>query len=338
MLRIAFFSLFSLVLAAQAPQVDPQGNAKKQTESEKPIEDKVIGRIGNNIYRESDFLDFLPLQVQQQPALLEQVKRMPAMKKQYEKSFLETMLLANKAKKDGLDKTSEFNNRLTLITKAMMAQEAVGKFSESQKPPVPTEEQVKGYYEENKNNFKAKDTASARHILVAVRKNEKETDKLTDEEAQVKIAKAKAELVGGKKWEVVAKNYSDDPGSKENGGLYENFNPVQMVKEFADAVRTQEIGKIGDPVKTQFGYHIILVENRNIDQIQTFDEAQETAQKELTDKMRNDIWRSFIDSLKTELGYADDEASIATPIPAPTTPKAATTKKPATAKPSGGKK
>jgi parvulin-like peptidyl-prolyl isomerase len=212
----------------------------------------------------------------------------------------------------------------------------VSKFPELQKTPTPTEDQIKAYYEENKNKFKGKDSATARHILVAVRKNEKETDKLTDEEARIKIAKAKAELTGGKSWEEVAKEYSDDPGSKENGGKYENFNPAQMVPEFAEAVRNQELGVIGEPIKTQYGYHIILVESRKIGQIQTFNEARGAAQKELADKMRNDAWKNFIDSLKTELGYADAETLASEPAAAPT-PKAAPNKTPAV-KPGGGKR
>jgi len=334
MLRIAFFSL-PLILAAQTPQVAPAGSAaKSQAETEKPKEDKILGRVGRNLYRESDFLDFLPMLVQ--PAQLEQVKNNAAMHKQYQKSFLESMLILNKALKDGVDKSPDYNAKLARLTKTLLMQELVAKYPDLQKTPTPTEEQVKAYYEENKNKFKARDTATARHILVAVRNNESETDKLTAEDAKAKIEKVKAELIRGKSWEDAAKEFSDDPGSKGNGGRYENFNPAQMVPEFAEAVRTQEIGKIGEPIKTQFGYHIILVESRKIGEIQSFSEARVAAQRELAEKMRNDAWISFIDSLKTELGFADAD-SPADELKVPQTPKAAP-KKAAAPKSSGGKK
>jgi len=334
MLRVAFFSFLSLFLAAQAPQAAPRTSTKPKAEAEKPKEDNVIGRVGNHLYRESDFLDFLPMIVQ--PAQLEQVKNNTALQKQYHRSFLESMLILNKAIKDGIDKTPDYNAKLARLTKTLLMQEMVAQYPDLQKTPTPTEEQIKAYYEENQSKFKARDTATARHILVAVRNNESETDKLTDENAKAKINKIKAELIGGKSWEDAAKQYSDDPGSKETGGRYENFNPAQMVPEFAEAVRTQEIGKIGEPVKTQFGYHIVLVESRRIGETQAFSEARAAAQRELIEKMRNDAWISFIDSLKTEIGFADAN-SPADELKVAPTPKAAP-KKATAAKPSGGKK
>jgi parvulin-like peptidyl-prolyl isomerase len=142
---------------------------------------------------------------------------------------------------------------------------------------------------------------------VAVRGSEEETDKLTDEQALAKMAKVKAELDGGKSWEDAAKEYSEDPGSNENGGLYEDFNPAQMVPEFAEAVRTQEIGKIGTPVRTRYGYHLILVESRKAAATQSFEEAKEAVQQQLGEKMRGEAWTKWVDSLKSEIGFAIGE-------------------------------
>jgi parvulin-like peptidyl-prolyl isomerase len=298
MLRTAFFSLFALALAAQAQQAE----AKK--------ENKVIGRVGNAVYRESDFLDYLPMVYQ--PAQLEQVMNSPEMQKEAQKSFLEAMVLVNKAKKEGVDKLPDYRTKLTVLGNNLMIQEFINKnIPELERLSTPTEDQLRAYYEEHKETFKVPDTASARHVLVAVRSNESETNKLTDDDAKAKVAKILAELTRGRSWQEVAKDYSDDPGSKDNGGLYENFNPAQMVTEFAEAVRTQEIGKIGPPVKTHFGYHIILVENRKLDTLQTFDEANTNVQKQLSDKMRAETWANWINLIKTEMGYAEGEGAVA---------------------------
>jgi parvulin-like peptidyl-prolyl isomerase len=300
MVRIAFFSLFALALAAQAQQAGPE--AQK--------ENKVIGRVGNIVYHESDFLDYLPLAYQ--PSQLEQIRNSPEIQMEVRKMFLERMAVASKAKKEGVDQSPDYKTKLAILGNNLLIQEFISmNASELEKLATPTEEQIKAYYEGHKDTFKVPDTASARHVLVTVRGNESETDKLTDDAAKAKIAKVLVELANGRSWQDVAKEYSDDPGSKDNGGLYENFNPAQMVPEFAEAVRTQEIGKIGQPVRTTFGYHLILVESRKLDMLQTFEEAKANAQRQLTERMRAEVWANWVNSIKTEVGFAEGEGAAA---------------------------
>ncbi len=106
----------------------------------------------------------------------------------------------------------------------------------------PTEEELKKYYEDHKDEFK---TAEASHILV---KTQKEADAI------------KKELDGGADFAKLAKEKSLDTGTAENGGSLGQFSPGQMVKEFDDKVFSMKPGEISDPVKTQFGYHIIKLE------------------------------------------------------------------------------
>ena len=106
----------------------------------------------------------------------------------------------------------------------------------------PTEKELKKYYDEHKDEFK---TAEASHILVK-----------TKEEAEA----IKKELDGGADFAKLAKEKSLDTGSAENGGSLGQFTPGQMVKEFDEKVFSMKPGEISDPVKTQFGYHIIKLE------------------------------------------------------------------------------
>lgn len=121
-----------------------------------------------------------------------------------------------------------------------------------------TEDDMKKEFEAAKENFT---TASVRHILIGF------TDpngKQRSEEETLKLAKdIKARLDKGEDFATLAKKYSEDPGSKDNGGLYENANVSAWVEEFKQAALTQPIDEIGDPVKTSYGYHIIRVESRN---------------------------------------------------------------------------
>jgi foldase protein PrsA len=104
--------------------------------------------------------------------------------------------------------------------------------------------------------------ASVRHILISTTDNT--TGKVIRKDAAaLKIAKeVKAKLDNGADFATLAKQYSDDPGSKDNGGLYADADVNSWVTEFKQAAITQPLNKIGNPVKTQFGYHIIRVEKR----------------------------------------------------------------------------
>lgn len=98
-------------------------------------------------------------------------------------------------------------------------------------------------------------TASVRHILIS-------SESRKPEEALKLANDLEARLKKGEDFAKLAKEFSEDPGSKENGGLYANADVSQWVPEFKEAALTQPIGQVGPPVKTDYGYHIIKVENR----------------------------------------------------------------------------
>ena len=99
------------------------------------------------------------------------------------------------------------------------------------------------YYEDNKEEFKL-DQVEASHILV-------------DDEAEAK--KIKADLDAGGDFAAIAKEKSTDPGSGANGGELGFFDRGTMVPEFSDVAFSLKVGEISDPVKSQFGWHIIKV-------------------------------------------------------------------------------
>lgn len=100
---------------------------------------------------------------------------------------------------------------------------------------------------------------TARHILVRVDENAA-PEKIA--ETKAKIEGIKTEIQNGLDFAEAAKKYSEDTGSAENGGLLESFAKGEMVEEFSAVAFSAEVGKISDPVKTSFGWHIIKVEER----------------------------------------------------------------------------
>ena len=140
-------------------------------------------------------------------------------------------------------------------------------------------EDVETYYLENREKFASPKTVEARHILFKV--NAEATQELVD------AAKAKAEEVlgmiqKGEDFAAMAKQYSEGP-SKENGGQLGAFKKEDMVAPFAEKAFSMQQGEVSEPVRTQFGWHLIKVEKVNAASTQSLEDATQTIQATLTD-------------------------------------------------------
>ncbi|MGG1612580.1 MULTISPECIES: peptidylprolyl isomerase [Paenibacillus] len=158
-----------------------------------------------------------------------------------------------------------------------------------------SEDDVKKEFEATKQDYT---TASVRHILI----NFTDPDgKERTEEETLKLAKeVKAKLDKGEDFAALAKQYSEDPGSKDNGGLYENVEVSNWVEAFKQAALTQPLNQIGDPVKTEYGYHIIRVESRTEKKFEDLTQEQKDmiqttlASNKLDEFMAGDLEKKII--------------------------------------------
>ncbi|QAY67457.1 peptidylprolyl isomerase [Paenibacillus protaetiae] len=175
-----------------------------------------------------------------------------------------------------------------------------------------TEDQMKAEYEKNKSSY---NPVTLRHILIGTTQTDQTTgetkDLRTSDEALARAKEVKAKLDAGGDWNALAKEYSDDPGSKDNGGLYENADVTQFVEEFKDAALKQEVGKIGDPVETEYGYHIIKVEKRDV--LDYKDITQETK-----DKVKSAIaYNNMSQYMTNDLEKLNVKVTLPEPSPSP---------------------
>ena len=178
------------------------------------------------------------------------------------KAMVLEQLIANKlflldAQKNMYEYNAEFKAQLQKVKEDMLVNFAMSKTLEGVKPA--TEDEIKAFYEENKERFVAGESVSASHILVD-----------SEEKANELLEKIKA---GEISFEDAARNESSCPSS-ENGGNLGEFTKGQMVPEFDEAVFKMNVGEISQPVKTQFGYHLIKLNAKNEEKTYGFDEIR----------------------------------------------------------------
>lgn len=180
---------------------------------------------------------------------------------------------------------------------------------EDQKNKV-TEEDIKKQVDSNKMDYTL---INVRHVLIGFK--DPEGKERTKEEA-LKLAKeVKSKLDKGEDFAKVAKEYSEDPGSKDKGGLYENKEARTWVPEFKEQALTLPLNKISDPVETSYGYHIMKVESRKEVTYDTLSEAQK-------ENIHNELAAAKVDTfMKDELNGLIESMDL---------PKSETPEKPAT--------
>ena len=339
MLRSLILATISFALVAQTP--DPKAAPKApapasapaapahavaapapaQAAAAAPKEDKVLATIGKTQVKDSEFELFLNISLPDQQR--KQAMMMPGARDQYLKRFLEYKVLAAKARKEGLAATPAYAKKMELMQMQVLIQTLFDKDGDKLKELTTVkDEDVKAYFEKHPDQFMTPEAFSARHILISTKAQGKEKAR-TEEEAQARIKEVQAALAGGKTFEDAAKEFSDDPGSKDKGGLYENMPFGRFVPEFDKAVRAQEAGKVGEPVKSNFGYHLIKVEKITPAVAETFEAAKEAAKQHVTAEKQEEVMKTYMDAAKKLVGYTEGDAA---PAPAPASAKPKTRK------------
>ncbi len=123
----------------------------------------------------------------------------------------------------------------------------------------PNDAELAAYLEQNREKYDEPAQVRARHILIQVASNAPEAEVA---KAKQQIEQLRQELEAGADFAELASKHSQDPGSAEHGGDLGWFARGQMVKEFEESAFSLEVGKISEPVRTQFGFHLIKTEEK----------------------------------------------------------------------------
>lgn len=205
------------------------------------------------------------------------------------KKLIASELVYQEAQKNGLDKQAEFLAREELGRRELLVNTFIADYIK--KNPV-SEADTKAAYEDYKKALGEKEY-SARHILVA-----------TEAEAKDIIA----QLGKSGDFAKVAKEKSKDPGSKEKGGDLGWFSPAGMVKPFSDSVVALKKGETtAQPVQTQFGWHVIKLEDIRDTQPPAYDKVKEGLQKSIQQRQLE----KMVDDLRTKAKIVEGNAAPA---------------------------
>jgi peptidyl-prolyl cis-trans isomerase C len=243
--------------------------------------------------------------------VVQEIERLPGPSRAYlsapdrKRQFVENMILNDllfaEAQKAGYDKDPDIEKQITDTRKRLVVQRLMREY---QTPPTITDDDAKKYYDDNPSLFSTTQI-KASHILVK------------DEETAKRLH---AQLVADpSKFADVAKQESTDKTSGAKGGDLGKFGQGRMVPEFERVAFSLKPGQLSEPVKTQYGWHLILVSEREEGERKPFDQVKEQIKTTLRNKQLQDAVQAKFDSLKKSANLQIDDAALAkiTPPPAP---------------------
>ncbi len=173
--------------------------------------------------------------------------------------------------------------------------------------PQPSQQEIQAYYNQHQSDYQVPEQARSRHILVKVAPN---ADAKTDAAAKAKAEDIANQLRKGASWTDIAKKDSDDPGSKDSGGELGFAQHGRMVPEFDNAIFNQKIGDI-QVVKSQFGYHVVQVEERQAAHSQSLAEVADTIKATLSRQLISQAEENYARQLSDEAGKKGLQATAA---------------------------
>jgi foldase protein PrsA len=166
-----------------------------------------------------------------------------------------------------------------------------------------TDEEIQKYYQENQSQYLVPMQIRARHILVA-----------TEEEAKTILNELKA----GADFAQLALDKSIDPSAKQNQGDLGFFaEDASFVPEFKDAAFKLKVGEISAPIKTEYGYHIIKVEEQKESHQQSFEEVKASIAEELRASRESEKFEQYVEELRQQAKIDKEELPVPTPVNQP---------------------
>lgn len=270
-----------------------------------PDADPVVLTVGSEKITKSMFEQIIATFNEQQRASLQS----PQARRSLAEQIAELKMMAQEGRLRGLDKSPVVQAKIALQAEQTLASAV---YQEMVQQP-PDEAVLHAYYDEHKKEW---EEAKGRHILIRMEGSRvparEGQPELTDEQALAKAQDLRAKIVAGADFAEVAKTESDDRGSGENGGDLGAFSPGQMVEEFDQAAFSIPVGEVSEPIKTVYGYHLLLIEERGA---KPFEDVRE----QIEQAVKPEMGQKAVDDLKAKTNIVLDDTYFGeAPLPPPT--------------------
>lgn len=248
-------------------------------------DDPVLARAGKHEFKKSDldrFLSYAP------PLLRQQMQTNPEKLEMLIRHLMKQKIIADISRKEGFDRKKDVQEQLQYLTEDFLAREYI--ISAIVEKTSVSDDEVKEYYERNKEKFTTPEQVKASHILVKINLGASPEEK---KKAREKAKQILEWLKKGEKFETLAEQYSEDQQSKTRGGSIGYIARGRMPKSFDEQAFSMKPGQISDVVETDYGYHIIQVEDHRDAVIKTFDEVKGSIKEQLKNELANSKVEEF---------------------------------------------
>lgn len=274
-LTIVFLSIFTISLAFSE-------------------DDPVIAKAGDIVFRLSELQRLISYSPQN---LRDELNKNPAQMELLVKKIMQNRILSSLARKDGLDQRPDVKEQLNYMMDDFLGRLYI--FLNVTEKIKLTEDVLKEYYDKNKEKFTIPEQVRARHILIKVPFAAPTEEKA---KAKEKIRNISEWLKKGERFEILAEQYSEDTTSNKRGGDLGYFQRGRMPKAFDDMAFSMKTGQISDIVETDYGYHIIKVEDRKDAKTKTFEEVKVQIKEKLTEEITRTRIEEFIKKVENDSG------------------------------------
>ncbi|HLI86964.1 MAG TPA: peptidylprolyl isomerase [Bryobacteraceae bacterium] len=230
-------------------------------------------------------------------------------RREFGQNLMRVLLLAQEGKTRKLDQSPEYKTQAQFQAENLLAQRTFNQIAENIKVD---DAELHAFYEAHLKDY---EQVRARHILIRMAGSpapaEPGKKELTDAEALAKAQEIRKKLMEGADFAQLASTESDDAGSKSRGGDLNFFKHGQMVAPFEQAAFSMKVGEISEPVKTQFGYHIIKVEARK---------SFEDFKPEIERRVRGEEAQKLLDEMQKKANASLDPEFFGIPPNPPAAP------------------